>query len=102
MTLPDPSDVIAPRDDLPYDTADFLGEMFAGAYPSGVVLEYHGLQLMSRHYEDGPRVWDIHAENDALIETVNLSAFQTASDLEKFLDKIVAYDPDDREEWVSR
>jgi hypothetical protein len=57
---------------------------------------------MSRHYEDGPRVWDIHAENDALIETVNLSAFQTASDLEKFLDKIVAYDPDDREEWVSR
>lgn len=56
MTLPDPSDVIAPRDDLPYDTADFLGEMFAGAYPSGVVLEYHGLQLMSRHYEDGPRV----------------------------------------------
>jgi hypothetical protein len=102
MTLPEPSDVIAPRDDLPYDTADFLGEMFVGAYPSGVVLEYHGLQLYSQHYEDGPRVWDIHAENDALIETVNLSAFQTVTEFQEFLDKIVAYDPADREEWVSR
>ena len=58
MTLPDPTDVIAPRgDDLPYETSDFLQEMTEGAYPDGVVLDYHGLKLYSRcQYENGVRV----------------------------------------------
>jgi hypothetical protein len=45
MTLPDPTDVIAPRgDDLPYETSDFLQEMMEGAYPDGVMLDYHLIQ----------------------------------------------------------
>lgn len=102
MTLPDPTDVIAPRDDAPYEPTDFLKEMFQEAYVSGVVLEYHGLKLYSQHYEGGRPIWDIFTEDDSYIETVNLSAFQSVSELEEFLNEIVAYDPDDREEWVSR
>ncbi|WP_230198714.1 hypothetical protein [Halopiger djelfimassiliensis] len=83
MTLPEPSDVIAPRDDLPYDTADFLGEMFANAYPDGVVLAYHGLKLYSRcQHENGVRVYDVYTEDETYIETLNLEAFQTATELQ--------------------
>ena len=104
MTLPDPTDVIAPREDVPYSTTDFLQEMFTGAYLTGTVLKYHSLLLYSEHYEDGPRVWDVYideCDGQTYIETLNLEAFQTLTELEQALDEIVAYDPDDRDEWVS-
>ena len=103
MTLPDPTDVIAPRgNDLPYETSDFLQEMMEGAYPDGVVLDYHGLKLYSRcQYENGVRVYDVYTEDENYVETVNLNAFRTITEVEQFLDEIVAYDPDDRNEWVS-
>jgi hypothetical protein len=75
VTLPDPTDVIAPRgDDLPYETSDFLQEMMEGAYPDGVVLDYHGLKLYSRcQYENGVRVYDVYTEDENYVETVNLT-----------------------------
>lgn len=98
-----PNDVIAPREDLPYQTSDFFGEMFVGANPDGTVLEYHGLQLLSRtNYDNGVRVYEIYTEDDALIEVVNLSAFRTMTEFKRFLDEIVAYNPANREEWVNR
>ena len=103
MTLPEPTDVIAPREDLPYRTSDFLREMLEGAYPDGVVLEYHGLKLFSRcHYENGVRVFDVYTADEEYIETVNLAAYRTVTEVEEFLKEIVAYDPADRDEWVSR
>ncbi|MDS0284748.1 hypothetical protein [Haloarcula onubensis] len=102
MSLPDPTDVIAPRDDdVPYDAVDFLKEMFQESYLDGAVLEYHGLQLYSQHYEDGDPIWDVYTEDDAYIDTLNLAAFRTVTELQRFLDEIVAYDPADRDEWVS-
>ena len=102
MTLPEPTDVIAPREEVPYETHEFLSQMMEGAYPYGVVLEYHGLKLYSRVDDDQVRnVWDVHAEEGGLIEVLNLDAFQTITDLEQALDEIVAYDPADRDEWVS-
>lgn len=103
MALLDPTDVIAPRgDDLPHETSEFLGQMMQGAYPDGVVLEYHGLKLYSRtNYENGIRVYDVYTEDTTFIETINLNAFRTITEVKQFLDEIVAYDPDDRDEWVS-
>lgn len=101
MTLPDPTDVIAPREDTAFDTVDFFQQMFTGAYPHGTVVEYHGLQLYSEHYEDGPRVWNVYTEDGNFVETLNLEAFQTITGLQGVLDEIVAYDPDDRDEWVN-
>jgi hypothetical protein len=102
MTLPDPTDVIAPRgDDLPYETSDFLQEMMEGAYPGGVVLDSHRLQLYSRcQYENGVRVYDVYTADENYVETVNRNAFRTITEVEQFLDEIVAYDPTDRDEWV--
>lgn len=102
MTLPDPTDVIAPRgDDLPYETSDFLQEMIEGAYPDGVVLDSHGLQLYSRcQYENGVRVYDVYTADENYVETVNRNAFRTITEVEQLLDEIVAYDPTDRDEWV--
>lgn len=102
MTLPDPTDVIAPRgEELPGDTVDFLTQMCQRAFSDGTVLEYHGLQLYSQHYEDGVPIWDVYTEDGAYIETVNLAAFQTVTEIQQFLDEAVAYDPADRDEWVS-
>jgi len=102
VNLPEPTDVIAPRgDDVPYETSDFLKEMFQRAYPNGIVLKYHGLQLYSQHYEDGPPIWEIYTEGGAYIETINLQAFRTITEMQQFLDEVVAYDPADRDEWVS-
>ncbi|AKU09894.1 hypothetical protein [Haloferax gibbonsii] len=102
MTLPDPTDVIAPRDGLPCDTASFLRQMMEGAYPDGVVLDYYGLKLYSRcHYEDGVRIYDVYTEDENYVETVNLDAFQTITEVERLLDEVVAYDPTDRDEWVN-
>lgn len=102
MSLPEPTDIIAPRDDIPYDTADFLKEMFQEAYLPNTVLKYHGLQLHSQHYEGGIPIWDIYTEDAKYIETVNLTAFRTATDVEEFLDEIVTCDPDNRKEWKGR
>jgi hypothetical protein len=65
------------------------------------VLKYYGLQLYSQHYEDGPPIWEIYTEDSVYIETINLQAFQTVTDIRQFLDEVVAYDPADRDEWVS-
>lgn len=103
MTRPEPTDVIAPRDDLPYTPVDFLREMFICAYPTGVILEYHGLRLHSHGFpEDGLSVWEVCTENDVFIESVNVSAFRSMTAFVEFLDEIGACDPDDREEWVNR
>ncbi|ERH03261.1 MAG: hypothetical protein A07HR60_00959 [uncultured archaeon A07HR60] len=103
MTLPDPTDVIAPRgDDLPYETHEFISQMIEVAYPDGVVLEYHGLKLYSHtNYENGIRVDDVYTADQNYVETVNLNAFRTITEVKQFLDEIVAYDPTDRGEWVS-
>lgn len=102
MSLPEPTDVIAPREDVPYETHEFLSRMMEGAYPYGVVLEYHGLKLYSNVGDDQIRnVWHVYAEDGAFIEVLNLDAFQTITELEQTLDEIVAYDPTDRDEWVS-
>lgn len=105
MTLPDPTHVIAGdgTDELPYEPSDFLAEMLVGAYPDGVVLEYHGLQLYSRcHYDEGVRMFDVHTEDGAYLETLNLGAFRSVTEIQDTLDEIVGYDPADRDEWVSR
>lgn len=103
MTLPDPIDVIAPRDGAAYDTVSFLQQMLEGTYSDGIVLEYYGLQLYSRGDADaGARIYDIYTEDGAYIETMNLSAFRTVTEIERFLDEIVAYDPSNRDEWVAR
>lgn len=102
MTLPDPTDVIAPRDDVPIDTVDFLRDLFQEAYLQGTVLKYHGLLLYSQHLEDGLPVWDVYTADEEYVETLNLAAFQTVTDLHRQLEEIRAYDPVDREEWVSR
>ncbi|MFC7323270.1 hypothetical protein ACFQMF_01620 [Halorubrum rutilum] len=103
MTLPDPTDVIAPRgDDLPYETSGYLQEMMGGAYPDGVVLDYHGLKLHNRcQCKNGVPVYDIYTADENYVETVNLNAFRTITEVEQLLDEIVAYDPTDRDEWVS-
>lgn len=102
MSLPEPTDVIAPRKDVPYETHAFIGQMLEGAYPYGVVLKYHGLRLYS-HVDDDHRqnVWEIYTDDGDLIEVLNLDAFRTATALKHLLDEIVAYDPSDRSEWVS-
>lgn len=102
MTLPESSDVIAPRKELPYETYDFLSQMLEGTYPYGVVLEYHGLKLYSR-VDDAHRrqVWEVYSPNEKLIEVLNLDAFRTITELKELLDAIVAYDPSDRQTWVS-
>lgn len=105
MTLPDPVHVIAGggTEELPYDTADFLAEMLEGAYPDGVVLEYHGLQLYSRcHYEEGVRIFDVYTADYVYLETLNLGAFRSVTEIQHTLDEIVGYDPADRDEWVNR
>lgn len=100
--FPDPADVIAPREDSPYEPVEFLKQMFTGAYPSGVVLEYYGLQLVGQHPTDEASIWSVHTADDTYVETLNLEAFRTVSELEELLDEMVAYDPGDREEWVNR
>jgi len=102
VTLPEPTDVIAPREGMPYRPCDFFNQMLEGAYPSGVVLEYHGFKLYS-HVDDEQRhnIWGVHTAEGQLIETLNLDAFRTATALEQLLEEIVLYDPRDRDEWVS-
>lgn len=101
MTLPDPTDVVAPREGDAYEPLDFLQEMMYGAYPVHTVLEYHGFQLYSQHLDDGTaRVWDVYTAEGKFIETLNLEAFRTVTELEETLDEIVADDPADREEWL--
>lgn len=100
MTLPDPSETIAPRDEMAFEPVDVLREMLVGAYPEGAVLAYYDLQLYSQHYEDGPRVWAVHAEDGTYIETLNLDTYRTVSELEDTLQELAACDPDDRADWV--
>lgn len=103
MTLPDPTDVIAPRDEHGFQSVDFLQEMFTGAYGYLAIVQYYGFKLECHHYEEGPRVWNVYtADEEQYIETLNLEAFRTVTDLEAFLDELVDVDPDDREEWVSQ
>lgn len=102
MSLPEPTDVIDPREDVPYSTFDFLTQMMEGVYPHGVALEYHDLVLISQ-VDDAQttNVWHVHVEDGPMIESLNLDAFRTATELEEALDEIVAYGPADREEWVN-
>jgi hypothetical protein len=103
VTLADPVDVIAPRgDDMPYDTADFLRQMMDNSYPEGTVLAYEDLRLEAGGYSDhAGNVYTVYTEDGTYIETVNLGAFRTVTELEQLLKEIVAYDPDGRDEWVS-
>ncbi|QLG49103.1 hypothetical protein [Natrinema halophilum] len=98
----DPDIVIAPRPDLYRGGLDFYREMLEGAFPPGVILDHHGFHLESHHHESGPRVWSIYSPEGAFVETLNLETFRTLSELESFLNELVAYGPADREEWVSR
>ncbi|ELY96698.1 hypothetical protein C482_15026 [Natrialba chahannaoensis JCM 10990] len=102
MSLPESADVIASGEDVPYWTFDFITQMMEGAYPHGVALEYHDLVLISQ-VDDArtTKVWHVHAEDGPVIESLNLDAFRTATELEETLDEIVTSDPADREEWVS-
>jgi|GEM_PF-6310516 len=101
MSDDEPTDVIAPRDGLAYEPHDFLSEMLQGAYADGVVLEYHGLELQCQKFEGGPHTWTVWGES-GLIETINLDAVATITELQAILDEIVAYGPADREEWINR
>jgi hypothetical protein len=102
VSLPEPTDVIAPREGVPYTPCDFLSQMLEGAYPSGVVLEYHSFKLYSHVDEDHRHnIWAVHTEEGCLIETLNLDAFRTATEIEQLLEEIVLYDPSDRTEWVN-
>lgn len=101
MTSDDVDEVIAPRDGKPYEPHDFLAEMLRGAYASGTVLEYFGVELQCQKYEDGPRAWDVWGEEN-WVETINLDAVQTVSELQEILNDFVAYRPANREEWEER
>ena len=77
MTLPEPTDVIAPREGMPYRPCDFFSQMLEGAYPSGVVLEYHGFKLYSHaDAEQRHNIWGVHTAEGQLIGTLNLDAFR--------------------------
>ncbi|MFB6200457.1 MAG: hypothetical protein ABEI98_00410 [Halorhabdus sp.] len=103
MTLPDPTDVIAPRcDDLPYGLSDSPQQRIEGSYPYGVVLDDHGLKLYRRwQYEHDVRVYDISTEDGNYVVTVTLNGFRTITEVEQCLAEIGDYDPTDRDEWVS-
>lgn len=100
--MDEPTEVIAPREGLPHDRIDFLREMLQGSYAAGATLEYHGFELHCHHEEGGARVWSIYNPDGVFIETVNLEAFRTVTELEAFLDKLVAYEPADRMGWKAR
>jgi len=52
-------------------------------------------------YEKGVRVYNVYTADENYVETVNLNAFRTITEVEQFLDEVMAYDPTDRDEWVS-
>jgi hypothetical protein len=101
MTLPDQFDTIAPRDGQAYAPAEVLREMFVNAHTADTVLTYYDLQLQ-RQFVDGPgRVWDVYTAEDTYIETLNLDAYRTVSELEDTLKELAACDPGDRADWVA-
>lgn len=98
MAHSEPTAVIAPADEALGNPDDHLREVFLGAYREGVVLEYHGFRLVCESRT--PRVWDVDSPEGYYVETLNLEAFRTATELQSVLDAIVAAAPTDREEWV--
>ncbi len=102
MSLLELTDVIAPCENISHLTFDFLTQMMESASTYGVALEYHDLVLISQ-VDDGrtTNVWHVHAEDGPMIESLNLDAFRTATELEEALNEIVAFDPADREKWVN-
>lgn len=100
--LPEPSRTIAPPE-AACTTGHYLGDMLEGAYADGAVLEYDGLLLVCKHYDQqAPVVWDVHNAEETYIETLNLGGFRSATALQQLLDEMVATDPATREEWVYR
>lgn len=62
-----------------------------------------GRRKLYSHVDEDHRhnVWAVHTEEGSLIETLNLDAFRTATEIEQLLEEIVLYDPRDRTEWVN-
>ncbi|MDS0220879.1 hypothetical protein NDI54_05860 [Haloarcula sp. S1AR25-5A] len=100
MSLKEPTLTIAPPQDH-WETVDHLRDMFQGAYPYGNVVAFHGLRLECQDGDIGPGVWEVYTAECAYVETLNLAAFRTATELHDVLLDIVACDPDDREDWVA-
>lgn len=97
----DIDEVIAPRDDKPWETHEFLQQMMVGAYGHGYTVEFRGFELQNHSHDGAPRVWDVYGD-EGYVDTLNLEAFRSVTDLETHLETIVAYDPADHEEWINR
>jgi len=100
VSLKEPKVTMAPTEDH-WETHDYLRELFHGAYQYGDVVAFHGLRLECHDGDTGPGVWEVYAAEGGYLETVNLAAFQTATELHDLLLEIVACDPEDREDWVA-
>jgi len=100
VSFKDPKVTLAPTEGQ-WDTVDYLRELFHGRYQYGDVVAFHDLRLECRDGDVGPGVWGVYAAEGGYIETLNLKAFQTVTELQEFLLDMTACDPDDREDWVA-
>ena len=74
-----------PNDDEPWTATELISSMMAGAYPHGVSLEIHGHDFRNFCGEHG-NIWTVYApDGEPVVDGLNLGAFRTASEVERFL-----------------
>ena len=97
-------DVIAPlADDLPWTELEALGELVAGIYQHGTAVRYHDFELTNLGEPEVGNVWRVGYptdEGESFIEILNLAGFRSVTELQEYLDDLVAVGPTTREEWV--
>ena len=100
----DDYDVIAPLDeDLPWTELEALGELLAGIYRPGTVVRYHDYELTNLGQQEVGNVWRVGYRGDdgeRFVEILNLAGFRSVTDLQDYLDELVAVGPTTRAEWV--
>lgn len=99
-------DVLAPLPEVvPWTELDALAEVLAGVHPHGTERRYHGYVLTSVSVPAVGNTWRIARPNEnggeTPIEVVNPAAFECVTDLQVFLDELVALAPASRAEWVA-
>lgn len=98
-------DVIAPlADGLPWTELEALGELVAGIYQRGTVVQYHEYELTNLGQPKVGNVWRVGYPTDdgeSFIEILNLAGFRSVTELQEYLDDLVAVGPTTRVEWLN-
>lgn len=84
-----------PSDDPAIQTRDVLGEVMAGSF-GAVRIRYYEYELRHPGSEQWGSMWALHStETGEFVEWLNAGAFRSAHELERYLQELPRYAPED-------